>query len=312
MIRILKPPRLRPGDTIGICAPASPPGSLSHLESGIRYLERIGFRVKLGAHMYRKRGYLAGSDLQRASDLNAMFSDRSVRAIFTVRGGYGSQRILSLLDYRTIRRNPKILVGYSDITSLHCALFAKARLITFSGPFVVEMGRSVSVDSEERFWRCLMSARPPAPIHQNRQEQFGQNSRGIQTGPILGANLTLLSTLVGTPFFPSAHNPIYFLEDIGERPYRINRMLQQLRLAGVLAHAGGVALGTFAACKPEKGKPSLSLREIFHEVFGPFDFPVVSGFHYGHVRNSLAFPIGVRARLDGTTGTMTFLESGVD
>ena len=308
----MKPPRLRPGDTIGICAPASPPASLSHLDAGIRYLERIGFRVKLGTHIYRKRGYLAGSDLQRASDLNAMFSDRSVKAIFTVRGGYGSHRILSLLDYRMIRRHPKILVGYSDITALHCALFTKVGLVTFSGPFVVETGRSMSVESEERFWRCLMSAQPPAPIHQNRREQFGQNSRGRQTGQLLGANLTLLSTLVGTPFFPSAHNPIYFLEDIGERPYRINRMLQQLQLAGVFAHAGGIALGSFAGCTPEKGKPSLSLREIFREVFGPFDFPVVSGFHYGHVRNSAAFPIGVRVRLDGTRGSMTFLESGVD
>ena len=133
MIRIIKPPRLHPGDVIGICAPASPPRKQDSIEHGIRYLESAGFRIKLGKHIFSRRGYLAGTDAQRASDMNAMFADKSVKAIFTVRGGYGSQRILPLLDYRLIRRNPKILVGYSDITALQCALLAKIGLVTFSG-----------------------------------------------------------------------------------------------------------------------------------------------------------------------------------
>jgi len=312
MIRIIKPPRLRPGDTIGICAPASPPGSLSHLESGIRYLERLGFRVKPGPHIYRTRGYLAGSDAQRASDLNMMFSDKSVRAIFTVRGGYGSHRILPLLDFRTIRRHPKILVGYSDITALQFAFLARAGLVTFSGPFVVELGKTLNAEMEERFWRSLMSARPPAPVREDRAKRLGRNRGGMHTGRLLSANLTLLSTLLGTPYVPLLHKPIYLLEDIGERPYRINRMLQQLKLAGVLDRSGGIAFGSFANCEPERGKPSLSLREIFHDLFDTFSMPVVSGIHYGHIRNSVSFPIGVRVRLDGTKGTITFLESGVD
>jgi len=312
MNRIIKPPKLHPGDVIGICAPASPPRKQDSIESGIRYLESAGFRIKMGKHIFFRRGYLAGTDVQRASDVNAMFADKSVKAIFTVRGGYGSQRILPLLDYRLIRRNPKILVGYSDITALQCALLAKIGLITFSGPFVSgEMSNKLQGHAEELFWSCLMSPQPPPPIKNVFRDRLISNKRKTAGGRLIGGNLSIISTLVGTPYFPSIPDPIYVLEDVGEQPYRIDRMLQHLHLAGVFSHARGIGLGNFTDCIPVPGKPSLTLQDVVRETFRSSQCPIVSGLPVGHIKNSIPFPIGVRAQLDGKKGTLRFLESGV-
>ena len=311
-MRIIKPKRLRPGDVIGICAPSSPPSSDKSVEKGITYLEGIGFRVEVGKNIFRKSGYLAGSDAQRAADLNSMFANPKVRAIFTVRGGYGAHRILPLLDYNSIRRHPKILVGYSDITAIHLALLSKVGLISFSGPMVaVEMCGGLKDKTEELFWRSLMSPKLLPSMRGKNYKQLALRKGGIASGRVVGGNLSLMAALVGTPFFPRIANPIYLLEEIDERPYRIDRMLQQMKLTGLFQKLQGVALGDFTDCEPTKGKPSLSLQQLFQDAFEDERCPVVSGFHFGHIRDSLTIPIGVRVRLDGRKGMLHYIESAL-
>jgi len=308
-MKIVKPKALRKGDVIGIAAPASPPESEERLEKGIRYLERLGYRIVLGSHLHRRRGYLAGTDRERASDLYELFSHPDVKAIFTARGGYGCMRILPYLDYSFIRRHPKILVGYSDITALQMALFAKAGLVTFSGPMVaVEMADGLSGKREEQFWRTLTSTKPPGKVH---VERWNNPTKKNPAGRIIGGNLSLVAALATTPYFPKANNHILLLEEIGERPYRIDRMLQQISLSGIFKKTNGIVLGSFKDCGPEAGKPSLTLNEVIEQTFQPFTFPVVGRLPYGHTKKSLTIPLGVRVHLDVSGGSVEFLEGGV-
>ena len=310
-MRIIKPGALHRGDIIGVCSPASAPASDHDLSRGIVYLERLGYRVELGKHLRLKRGYLAGTDAQRASDINDLFANRKVKAIFTARGGYGSHRILPLLNYPVIKRNPKILVGYSDITALQLALMTKVGLVTYSGPMVAaEMAAGFGGSGEEWFWRCLTSSSALPSIRAKVLRHSPQRKRHAQTaGRLIGGNLSVVATSVGTPYFPRMSSPILLLEEIDERPYRIDRMLQQLLLAGVLSRARGVVLGSFADCKPAKGKPSLTLRQVFLDTFAGFNYPVLESVRYGHVKNSLTMPLGLRIRLNPSRGEISFLES---
>jgi muramoyltetrapeptide carboxypeptidase len=311
-MRIIKPKALKHGDVIGIAAPASPPSSEDKLHKGIRYLEHLGYRIELGKHIYNRRGYLAGTDLNRASDLHQLFRNKKVKAIFTARGGYGCQRLVPLLDYDLIKRNTKILVGYSDISVLHLSLFAKTGLITFSGPMVaVEMATGISGKAEEQFWECLTSTKPLGTIHGERKRIITIPHRGTTTGRLLGGNLSLIAALLGTPYFPSFHKSILLLEEIGEQPYRIDRLLHQLKLGGIFHNVNGVMLGEFTDCNPKKGKESLTLKEVFQDIFRDEQYPIASGFNFGHVKNSLTLPIGVRIRLNAVSGKVQFLETSV-
>ncbi|MBI3363373.1 MAG: LD-carboxypeptidase [Ignavibacteriae bacterium] len=308
-MRIIKPSALKRGDIIGICAPASAPDADDTLDKGIRYLERLGYRIVLGNNIHKKRGYLAGTDAQRASDLNDLFDDSRVKAIFTVRGGYGSHRILSLLNYMTIKRNPKILVGYSDITALQLAIFSKTALITFAGPMISsDMGKRFTGEAEEWFWQCMTSTKklPPLSYEKNSLQQLG--TKNVSSGILLGGNLSLVAALVGTPYFPPIQDIVFLLEEIDERPYRIDRLLQQIKLAGLIDRSKGIALGTFIGCTPAKGKSSLTLREVFHETFHDYSYPILSGFRHGHLKNPVTIPIGIRVRLNARRERMEFLE----
>ncbi len=310
-MRIIKPKALRRGDVIGIAAPASPPVSEEKLASGIRYLEQLGYRLELGSNLYHRRGYLAGTDEERVSDIHQLFSNTNVNAIFTARGGYGSMRILSLLDYRLIQKNPKILVGYSDITALQLALFTKIGLITFSGPMVsVEMAQGLTGNAEEQFWKCLTYPQLLPPIRITKQKKKIYH-KGRTSGRLLGGNLSLIVSLIGTPYFPTLREALWLLEDTGERPYRIERMLRQMQLANVFKHTKGVLLGSFNDCEPQQGKPSLSLQEVFEDIFSNTSFPVLGELKYGHIDNLQTIPIGVRASMDTATATIQFLESAV-
>ena len=309
-MNIIKPPRLRRGDVIGVCAPAGPILDRIKLDRGIRYLEQLGYQVHLGNHLYKKMGYLAGTDAERAGDLTELFADKHVRAVFCARGGYGIQRILPLLDYKLIRRNPKIVVGYSDITALQLALFRKIGLITFAGPMVVGMPDSFSKSTEEMFWRMLTSILPPEKISATESVLY-RGPRTVATGRLVGGNLALVAALVGTPFLPDMSGTILSLEEIDEQPYRVDRLLQQLDHAGVLSATKGVLLGTFTGCVPDKGKPSLRLPQIFERAFKANRTPVVSGFRFGHVRRSLTLPIGANVRIDGTKMSLQVLDAGV-
>ena len=305
-----KPPHLCRGDVIGICAPAGPILDREKLDRGIHYLEQLGYRVQLGKHMYKQHGYLAGTAKERAGDLNTFFKNKNVKAIFCARGGFGVQHILPLLDYRLIRRNPKIVVGYSDITALHLALLSKAGLTSFSGPMVVEVPETFDKKSEDMFWRSMTSSTPLDPLSPTGEE-LHRGARSVATGRLIGGNLSLVAALVGTPYLPDMKGTVLSLEEIDERPYRVDRLLQQLKLSGVLPSAKGVMLGDFTDCTPVKGKPSLKLPEIFKQAFESYQIPVVSGFRYGHVRHSLTLPVGIRVRINGVKNRLEFLEAGV-
>lgn len=298
----IRPRALRRNGVIGICAPASPPFRVSDLRDGIRYLEGLGFRVELGRHLYRRDGYLAGTDSERAGDLNALFSDRRVDAVIALRGGYGSTRVLPLLDYRAIKRNPKIFVGYSDLTAVQMALYGRCGLVSFAGPMVAGgMSRGLTGYAEELFWALLTSTRAVGTL---RGTRLSAVRRGTANGVLLGGNLSMLCHLTGTPYLPATRNALVFFEDIGERPYRIDRMLQHLRLSGFFGGVRGVLLGKFSDCAPEKGKPSLTLRRVFADHLGDLTVPVLEGVHHGHVRGSLTMPVGARVEIRSGRGTV--------
>ena len=312
-MRIVKPPRLRPGDVIGLISPASAPFPLERIEMGVRYLEGLGYRVKPGEHVAAQHGYLAGTDAARLSDLNAMLNDSQVRAVFAVRGGYGSPRLLPFVDYRAVRRSPKIIVGFSDVTALQLALFRRTGLVSFSGPLPgVEFCDSPDPYTEEHFWRLLTSSRRvgllPNPAGHPLRTRVGGHAEGC----LLGGNLSLLVSSLGSRFSPDYRGAILALEDVGEDFYRLDRMFTQLRNAGILRQITGLALGLFTDCKArDPGKPHLELPQILDEVLSWAKIPIVEGIQYGHVARKLTIPIGLRTRLDASRGKLTVLESAV-
>src|SRR5438876_2326583 len=311
---ILKPPRLRRGDVIGLVSPASTPLPNEKIEKGVRYLEGLGYRVRLGEHVAAQHGYFAGTDEERLSDLNAMLNDSRVNAIFATRGGYGSPRLLPFVDYGAVRRQPKIVVGFSDITALQLALFHRTGLVTFSGPLPgVEFWRKPDPYTEEHFWRLLTSTRPVGPLHNPNRERLCARTGGRAQGRLLGGNLSLVVSNLGTRFSPDYDGAILVLEDVHEDFHRIDRMFTQLRNAGILDQISGLVLGLFTHCRPsDAAGPHLKLAEIFDEVFSWVTVPSVEGFQYGHVARKLTLPFGLHARLDANSGTLSVLESSVE
>lgn len=312
-MNILKPSRLDKGDLIAIVAPGSPPKSQERVSKGIRYLEQLGYRVVVGKHADDRYGYLAGTDKARAGDLNGMFSDRRIKAIFCIRGGYGAHRILPLLDYTTIRRNPKIFVGYSDITALQLGIYSLTGLVTFSGPMVAtEFGGKFDGGAEEHFWRCLASTHPLGVIRNSSKKFMKTLCRGSVAGRLLGGNLSLVTALLGTPYLPHVRRSILALEEIEEPPYKIDRMLNHLKLAGAFSRGNGVLLGRFIDCHPtSRRNRSLTLNQVFHDVVASAGVPAVAGLHYGHVKGSLTLPLGIMTRLNASATTLEFLEPAV-
>jgi len=234
-MNIVKPPRLRRGDVIGLIAPASPLKNAGRIEASVRYLERLGYRIQLGRHVTERHGYLAGTDAQRAADLNAMLGDPQVRAVFALRGGYGTPRLLPWVDYRAVRRQPKILVGYSDLTALQLALFRRTGLVTFSGPMLgADLRPSLDPYTEEHFWRLLTSRRTAGALSNPRNRPLIVRRPGRAEGRLLGGNLSLLVSSLGTSFSPDYRDALLVLEDVDEHLHRLDRMFTQLRNAGVL------------------------------------------------------------------------------
>jgi muramoyltetrapeptide carboxypeptidase len=310
-MRIIKPKALKQGDVIGITAPASPPTSEDALSRGIRYLEQLGYRIEVGSNIFKKRGYLAGTDKERAADLHSLFANKHVKAIFLARGGYGCGRLLPLLDYKLIRNNPKVILGYSDFTALSLAIFSQTGLVTFTGPMVAsDMAEGLQRDTEERLWQTLTSTKSMTSLKVLRKNRIKIND-GKSSGRLFGGNLSLTVSLLGTQYFPNEKNYIWLLEDIDERPYRIDRMLHQLKNAGVLKRTRGIVLGEFVDCIPQPNKPTLTLREVFNDAFARSLFPVLGYIHYGHIKNPMTLPIGTRVSLDTTKGEFSFLEGAV-
>lgn len=315
--RLIKPPRLRPGDLVGLIAPGGY-ASDRVIEKSVRNIEALGLRVKVGTYLRAVHGNYAGSVQQRVADLNAMYADPEVKMIWPVRGGSGSISLLSQLDYALIRRNPKILLGYSDITALHLAIHNRSGVVGFHGP----VASSTLADySREHMLAVLCEPRatytiPMAPENAEKartQPQFGIRTltSGVATGPLLGGNLSLLAALCGTPYAADFRGGLLFIEEVGEAPYRIDRMLTQLDLAVGLGNAAGVMVGVCEDCTLDAGEQGLSLDETLDEHLNPLIVPAVTGYSIGHIRHQFTAPVGVRARLDTAARTVTLLEPAV-
>lgn len=313
----LKPPRLRDGMTVGLIAPASPPNEKADIRFAMDVIRSLGFRVKEGRHLYARQQYLAGSDRERADDVNAMFADPAVDAIFCLTGGYGTPRILPFIDYDAVRRHPKVVLGYSDITGLLLGLYARAGLVGFHGPvalrnfgdYALAEFRKVLVEPQAPVTIAAPPPFEPRPGWVDRENRISRYAGGRAAGPLVGGNLTLVSSLMGTPYEPDFRGAILFLEDIGEAPYRIDRMLTQLWLAGRLQQLTGIVLGRFT--KADYDSNTFSLEEVFEQRLGGLGIPVVRGLMIGHMADIATVPIGVRAELDADAGTLTLLETAV-
>jgi muramoyltetrapeptide carboxypeptidase len=310
---LVKPPRLRPGDTVGLVNPATAAFETMPIEILVDSLEALGLKVVQGESYFDRRGYFAGTDRDRASDINGFFGDPNVKAL-VARGGWGSARLLPLLDYDAIRGNPKILLGYSDVTALLLGIHAKTGLVTFHGPhprmrFSADRIREVLFDGS-------------APLLENPREvsanQTVQTEHRIQTltpgvarGPILGGNLTVLTALVGSGYLPDWRGCVLFLEDVDEAVYRIDRMLTQLRLAGVLEQIAGFVFGRCTECEPDSTYGSLTLEEVLRDHIGSLGVPAYRGAMIGHIPEQFTIPMGVHAEIDAGAGTIRLLEPGV-
>lgn len=309
----LKPPRLRRGDVVGLVAPASPLLDPGRLAPGIRYLEQLGYRVEIGPHLQARHGFFAGTDAQRAADFNAFARDPRVRAIFGLRGGYGSARLLPHLDYRALRRNPKIIVGFSDLTALQLALLRRTGLVTFSGPLVgVEFAAGISPFTEEHFWRLITSRRRIGRLPHPSDSPLSTLQPGRAAGPLIAGNLAILLSLANTPYLPTLKQAILVVEDVGEHLHRVDRMLTQLCLSGTLANLAGLVFGSFSHCRPSPpDAPHSPLASLLREASPHVPGPVASGLAYGHTPERVTLPIGLRARLDASRGTLSIPESAV-
>jgi muramoyltetrapeptide carboxypeptidase len=308
---------LRPGDTIGIVAPAGPI-TPDGLEQGIARLHAWGYRTLVGESVLDRRGYLAGTDTRRAADFNAMWANPDVAAVLCARGGYGVMRILEQLDWELIRRQPKFFCGFSDITALHVALEQEAGLITFHGPMAVAFGQA-ELYNGTGLKQALVQTMPLGPVPWPEPEQAAPGvplptviRTGEVEGRLIGGNLTLLTGLMGTPWEPDFTGRIVVIEEVDEYPYKVDRMLTQLLLGGKLRHAAGILFGDSPSCMyGAEGKPSLTLMEVLEDRLGPLGIPVLYGFPCGHTEYRATLPLGAAARLDAGAVSLTMLEGAL-
>jgi muramoyltetrapeptide carboxypeptidase len=317
----VKPPALRWGDTIAFVAPSGP-ANLEQLKVYKRALEVDGYRVIMPEGIDRRQGYLAGSDDQRAEELNEMIRNPEVRAIFPARGGYGLTRILDRLDYQALRADPKIIIGYSDITALHLAIARKARVVTFHSPVPMSnlyRGHQPEFAYAEALFRraILKSEYPEEAIGYLITSLAGSHSAtpepqtlvgGKAQGRLIGGNLTLISATMGTEYEIDPRGGILFLEDVDEAPYRVDRMLSQLRLSGVLDNVAGVILGDFSH---QDGATQIEMQQVLRSYFEKSSRPVIWKFPVGHLSSNATLPIGVMAEMDADQCWLQLLENPV-
>ena len=315
--RTVRPGRLRPGDTVGLVNPAGALWEPVNADIAAESLAVLGFKTKRGPNLLARRGYFAGTDEQRAADLNAMFADPEVRAIHCVRGGWGCARVLPLLDWPMIAKNPKILLGYSDITALLLSLHARTGLVTFHGPvgasqwnpFNVGYLKRVLQEGEAVTFENLKEIdEDDLTVVENRVQTLYP---GTARGRLLGGNLTVLTSLVGSGYLPDWDGCILFIEDVEEAPYRIDRMLTQLRLAGILQKARAVIWGHCTDCSPGESFGSLTVTEVLQDHIRPLKVPAWQGAMIGHIDRQFTLPVGAEVEVDATAGTVKMLEPAV-
>lgn len=307
---VLSPAPLKPGDTIGLVAPASPVADPMRIRAARAYFEQHGYRVRIGDHAECTNGFLAGTDEERVADLHAMAEDDDVRAIVCLRGGYGTMRILPLIDFDLFRRHPKILIGFSDITALQLALWHRCRLVTFHGPMAaVDFSGMIDPTTEQSFWSVLGGSCTSIALTDGGTEHVLQG--GQCEGTILGGNLSLVAALCGSLYLPDFHGAILLLEEVGEEPYRLDRLLLQLRLSGLTEGLRGLILGGFNDCEPRQAGPSCSSKDVLAAFAEGLRVPCLAGCRFGHIAMKMTIPIGIHALLDTRTGMLEFRQNAV-
>ncbi len=303
---MIAPPRLRPGDRIGVAAPSGPV-LRRYIERGARALEQAGFQVVVARHVFDRRGHLAGSDAARAEDLNRMLRDPDIRCVLMARGGYGAMRIAESVDWSAMRRDPKVFAGFSDATFLHLGFARRAGVRTLHGPNL--HGFALARGSELSRWTAWVTQPRPSPsIRTLRAPIRIARGPGVARGRLMGGNLALLHYAVGTDVLPAARGAILFLEEVNEPPYKIDGMLCHLRLSGSLRGLKGVALGDFYRCVPRRKGRELPLRRVLEDHLGQLRIPALGGIKAGHARLNLPFPLGARVTLDARRGRVDFEE----
>jgi muramoyltetrapeptide carboxypeptidase len=306
---VVKPKALKAGHTIAVTAPAGAIFNPAHIEKFSAILQNMGFKVKLGKTLSEKYGYLAGSDELRAEELNSFFRNDDVDGIIAMRGGWGCARMLHLLDYELLRKNPKVLMGFSDITSLLMAAYTRSGLVTFHGPVGYSGWNDFSVDYVKRtiMQKETVIMLQPAFC----QDKLCTITKGTARGTLMGGNLAVVASMLGTPYVPHWKDKILFLEETTEEVYRIDRLLTQLKLAGVLDKISGFIFGECVKCDPEEPEKSLTLMQVFDDHIKPLGIPAFYGSMIGHIENKFTLPVGIEAEMDAAVGTIELLEPAV-
>jgi muramoyltetrapeptide carboxypeptidase len=314
---LIKPPRLKLGDLVGLIAPA---GVMTDdkIQSGVKKLESIGFKVKVGTNIRAAHGGYAGTVRQRLDDFHAAFTDKDVKGVWVARGGSGCNGLLPGIQYGLIRQHPKVLVGYSDITALHLALYRLAGLVTFHGPVA---GSAMPEYALKHLLAVLMEPQPTYTIPMAAENaakavelpHFALQTlrAGVAEGRLIGGNLSVMMALIGTPFGADIRDKLLFLEDVSEPSYKVDRMLHQLDQNQGLANAAGCMLGVFTRSESRDNEASLTMAEVLNSHFAALKTPSVYGYSFGHIPHQFTIPVGIRARLDTAAQTLTLLESAV-
>lgn len=297
----VRPPALRPGDTVMLVSPSGPTRP-ERVARGVELLTGWGLRPVLAPNAYARHGYLAGTDTLRAADLNHALTDPRVRGVICTRGGYGAQRVVDAIDMAAVRRDPKVVAGFSDITSLQFALWRGARLAGVHGPGAAWLDERTPLRSAESLHAALMTTGPVTVTAVSEEETVGVRVPGRATGPLLGGNLCLIVASIGTPDLPDLTGAVLLIEEVQEPPYKVDRMLTQLRRSGVLAGLAGVAVGQFTNCTDAW---PVGVADVLTERLGDLGVPVLGGLPIGHGVGQLTVPVGVPATLDADAGTLT-------
>lgn len=313
----MKPKSLKKGDTIGIISPSSPSYNKSDISRGVETLKSWGFNVVLSKNLDKKKGFFAGTDLERAEDFNSMFADKNIHAVMVTRGGYGSARILKYIDFQLIKENPKILLGFSDITTLHLAINKLTGLVTFHGPGMWCFSDEYLTEyTHEYLNKALFSKEPIGEVKlANKKKYIHAIGEGKATGEIIGGNLSIICSTLGTPYEIETDDKILFFEDLDTEPWIMDHMMAHLMNAGKLQKVKGIVIGECVNCEPRRLNPNYyvdtSLEDIFEEYLTPLKVPVLYGLPLGHTNDIATIPIGVEVEIDAHNKTFTVLESGL-
>ena len=299
---VLLPRRLKRGDKIGICAPAGPIRNIGEVEDFIQVLKNLGFRVKVGKNVAGQFGFFSAEDRDRADEFMELIEDETVQGIFSIRGGWGCARMVEYLDFDVIKKNPKVIMGFSDMTTLLNVISSKTGLVTYHGP----SGNSTWNDYSINYIKRLL-IKAETVVYRNTawdDADITTLSPGKASGELYGGNLSVISSLIGSDYLPDWKGKVLFLEDVNEEPYRIDRMLTQLKLAGVFTEVNGIILGGFRKCNAEEPERSFTLKQVFEQHFSTLKIPVYFGAQIGHIRNKYTVPVGLKVHMDADEGTL--------